>query len=135
MIYGVQIPRSVVCVPRYDREMQSIIDISLGIAAPPYDVVLKLQGGDDWELNVWSTFEDLARLQNVRSASWVERRSIEAGTSVGGRVFWAGSGDGADPETATVLIGHDDEAWDIAFMLPMTVVEKIGRLADARHVD
>ncbi len=115
--------------------MKSVIDVSLGAAGPPHEVVLKLQGGDDWELNVWSTFEDLAKLRGVRSAAWAGRRSIAAGTCAGGSVFWAGPADGADPEIATVLIGHDDEAWDIAFLVPVSLVEEIGSLASARHVD
>ncbi|WP_433530640.1 hypothetical protein ACQPYA_00360 [Micromonospora sp. CA-263727] len=115
--------------------MQPIIDMSLGAAGPPHEVVLKLQGGDDWELNVWSTFEDLAQLIGVRAAVWDERRAIAAGTSAGSRVFWCAPGEGADPETATVLIGHDDEAWDIAFLIPVALVEKIGTLASARQVD
>ncbi|WP_327006043.1 hypothetical protein OHA72_01350 [Dactylosporangium sp. NBC_01737] len=115
--------------------MQSVVDVSLGAAGPPHEVVLKLQGGDDWELNVWSTFEDLAKLRDVRSAVWAERRSIAAGTSAGSRVFWAGPAEGADPETATVLIGHDDEAWDIAFLIPVSLVETIGSMASARHLD
>ena len=82
---------------------------------------------------MWSTFDDLAKLSDVRSAA--ERRSIAAGTCAGSRVFWAGPGNGEDPEIATVLIGLDAEAWDIAFLIPVSLVEKIGSLADARHVD
>ncbi|MDG4789651.1 hypothetical protein O7626_27630 [Micromonospora sp. WMMD1102] len=99
--------------------MQPIIDMSLGAAGPPHEVVLKLQGGDDWELNVWATFENLAQLSGVRAAVWNERRAIAAGTSAGSRVFWCAPAEGAGPETATVLIGHDDETWDIAFLIPV----------------
>jgi hypothetical protein len=107
----------------------------MSAAAPAHEVVLKLQGGDDWEVNVWSTFEDLAKLRGVRAAAWDKRRSIEAGTSAGGKVFWCGPGEGPDPETATVLIGHDDEAWDVAFLIPVALVEKVGTLASARELD
>ena len=115
--------------------MQPVIDVTMGAAGPPHEVVLKLQGGDDWELNVWATFEDLAKLRGVRAAAWDQRRSIAAGTSAGGKVFWTAPAEGADPETATVLIGHDDEAWDIVFLIPVTLVEKIGTLASARQLD
>jgi hypothetical protein len=87
--------------------MQPVIDVTMGAAGPPHEVVLKLQGGDDWELNVWATFEDLAKLRGVRAAPWDQRRSIVAGTSAGGKVFRCAPGDGSDPEIATVLIGHD----------------------------
>jgi hypothetical protein len=109
--------------------------MSLGAAGRPHEVALKLQAGDDWELNVRSTFGDLSRLRNIRSAVWNERRSIEAGTTVGGRVFWACPAGTANDETATILIGHDDEAWDIAFLVPVSVVERIGRPAEARQLD
>jgi hypothetical protein len=33
------------------------------------------------------------------------------------------------------MIGHDDETWDIAVMVPVTVVERIAALAEARHLD
>jgi hypothetical protein len=118
--------------------VQSIIGVTLDAAGPPHEVLLKLQCSDDWELNVWSTFEDLAsdtKLGGVRSAAWEERRSIAAGTSAGSRVFWAGPGKGAHLETATVLIGSDDEAWDIAFLIPVAIVEKIGDMASARGID
>jgi hypothetical protein len=85
--------------------------------------------------NVWANFEDLAKLHGIRSAAWNERRSIAAGTSAGGGVFWAGPAEGEDPEIATVLIGHDDKAWDIAFLVPVTLVEKIGSMANARQID
>lgn len=115
--------------------MQSVIDMSLGAAGPPHEVVLQLQGGDDWKLNVWSTFEDLAKLRGIRSAVWTKRKSIAAGKSAGCRVFWAGPAEGANPDTATVLIGHDDETWDIAFLIPVTLVEEIANRASARQVD
>ncbi|MDY7087705.1 MAG: hypothetical protein SYR96_21665 [Actinomycetota bacterium] len=115
--------------------MQQLVDMTMGAAGPPHEVVLKLQGGDGWELNVWATFEDLAKLRGVRAVAWDQRRSIAAGTSAGGKVFWCGPGEGSDPETATVLIGHDDEVWDIAFLIPVTLVEKVGTLASARKLD
>jgi hypothetical protein len=115
--------------------MQPVIDVTMSEAGPPHEVVLTLQGRDDWELNVWATFEELAELRGVRAAAWDQRRSIAAGTSAGGKVFWSVSGEGADPETATVLIGHDDEIWDIAFLIPVTLVEKVGARAGARQLD
>ena len=110
--------------------MDQVVDVSIGAAGPPHEVVVKLQGGDDWELNIWSNFADLAMLRDIRTAKWNERRSIPAGTSAGARVFWSAEG-----ETATIVIGHDDEAWDVAVLMPVTVVEKIARLAETRHLD
>jgi len=33
------------------------------------------------------------------------------------------------------MIGHDDETWDIALLMPVAVVEKIAALAEDRHLD
>jgi hypothetical protein len=113
--------------------MPSVVDITLGAAGAQHEVLLKLQGGDGWELNVWATFEELAELRSIRAASWDQRRSIRAGKSAGRSVFWAVS-DVADPVSATVMIGQDDETWDIAFLVPIEGVEKIGALGVARHL-
>ncbi|GAA1736161.1 hypothetical protein [Luedemannella helvata] len=114
--------------------MQPIVRVSLGPAAPPHDVVLKLQGGDDWELNVWATFDELAQLREIRSAVWADRRAIAAGRSAGANVFWAAPSEGA-PHAATIMVGHDDESWDIALLVPVAQVEEIGHRAAAGDVD
>ena len=59
-------------------------------------------------------------LSGIRSADWNERRSIRAGESAGSPVFWASDGD-----DATLMIGDDDETWDVAITLPVAVVEDI----------
>jgi hypothetical protein len=40
-------------------------------------------------------------------------------------VFWASSGD-----DATIMIGHDDETWDVAVTVPTEVVERIARASE-----
>jgi len=75
--------------------------------------------------------QDHPRVRAEHAAShWNERRSITAGTSAGARVFWC-----ANEDTATIMIGHDDETWDIALLMPVAVVEKIAALAEDRHLD
>jgi len=41
-------------------------------------VLLKLQA-DEWEANVHASADELLLLANIRSASWDERSSIQAG--------------------------------------------------------
>jgi hypothetical protein len=86
-------------------------------------LAVKLQT-DEWEVNVHASAAELAQLRGVRAANWNERRSIRAGESAGAAVFWSANGD-----AVTVLIGHDDEAWDVAVTVPQAVVEEIVRLA------
>ena len=83
-------------------------------------VQLKLQA-DGWEANVHASAEELLLLSNIRSASWDERRSIQAGESAGARVNWsAGEGDHAN-----VMIGEDDETWDVSVAVPYAVIDQV----------
>jgi hypothetical protein len=42
------------------------------------------------------------------------------GRSAGASVFWS-----SDGEVATILVGQDDETWDIAVSVPVTLVEDL----------
>ena len=84
-------------------------------------------GTDAWEVNVRASADDFLGLAEVRSAGWQERHTLRAGESAGAPVFWATEGD-----QATLLIGLDDETWDVAFTLPLTVVDEIVREASRR---
>jgi hypothetical protein len=83
-------------------------------------VLLKLQA-DQWEANVHASADDLLRLSDIRSASWDERRSIQAGRSAGARVYWS-AGEGDD---ANLMIGEDDETWDVSVTVPYTVIDEV----------
>jgi len=83
-------------------------------------VLLKLQA-DEWEANVHASAEELLLLANIRSASWDERSSIQAGESAGARVYWsAGEGD-----HAKLMIGEDDETWDVSVAVPYAVIDQV----------
>jgi hypothetical protein len=83
-------------------------------------VLLKLQA-DQWEANVHASADDLLRLSDIRSTSWDERRSIQAGRSAGARVYWS-AGEGDD---ANLMIGEDDETWDVSVTVPYTVIDEV----------
>jgi hypothetical protein len=82
--------------------------------------LVKLQT-DDWEVNVHTSPEELLALSDIRSAHWGERGSIQAGKSAGAQVFWA-AGEG---DAANLMIGHDDETWDIGVSVPYSVIDQI----------
>ena len=86
-------------------------------------LLLKLQN-DEWEVNVRAPRAELLKLRGIRTANWNERRSIEAGESVGARAFWT-----VDGENAMLMIGLDDETWDIALSVPVETVGEIVRQA------
>jgi hypothetical protein len=75
---------------------------------------------DQWEINVRAPAADFLRLAGIRSAVWKERRSIQAGESAGAHAYWASTGD-----HAALMIGQDDETWDITLTLPFEVLEEI----------
>ena len=86
---------------------------------------VKLQT-DAWEVNFRAAPDELAKLEGVRRADWAARRSIQAGRACGSLVYWASDGD-----TVSLLVGADDETWDIAVFFPVSVVGEILRQAEA----
>jgi hypothetical protein len=83
------------------------------------DGVLALSG-PGFHLTIRIAPEDLSRLSGVGNASWEDRASIKAGEALGHPVFWCRSTD--DPTAVTVLVGDDDEDWDLALEVPAEVL-------------
>jgi len=77
-------------------------------------------------LRINASAEDLARLDRAPTADWSRREAIAVGTTTLGQVFWCA---GATPETVHVLVGIDDETWDLALVIPGATVEAIVRRA------
>ncbi|MFD0683713.1 hypothetical protein [Actinomadura fibrosa] len=100
-----------------------MVDVTLDMDADPMPLVM-LQA-ETWELHVWAPLADLSRLSEIRSATWDDRRSLQVGTCGDLPVFWTLAEDGQ----ATVLIGQDDETWNLALMVPLTAVDEIVALA------
>jgi hypothetical protein len=96
------------------------MDVTVSLEAEAR-LLVKLQT-DALEVNVWASTEDISRLGHIRSADWNARRSIHAGESAGAQVHWASMGD-----QVTLMIGHDDETWDVAITMPIQVVDEIVR--------
>ncbi|MDQ7905333.1 hypothetical protein RB614_12440 [Phytohabitans sp. ZYX-F-186] len=102
--------------------MIRVVDVTIERRADGF-VAVKLQA-PEWELNLRATAADLVTLEGIREADWASRRSLHVGEAAGVRVHWA-----ADGEIATVMVGHDDETWDFAAMLPVASVEGIAAAA------
>jgi hypothetical protein len=90
-------------------------------------VLVKLQT-ETWELNIWAPITDLVRLRDIRDADWAARRSLAIGTCAGAPVYWA-----ASEGQVMILIGHDDETWDIGVAVPLATVQEVASLAE-RHL-
>lgn len=63
---------------------------------------------------------DLQVLAGIPAAWWLQRRSIKAGTALGNPVFWCR--DDEAPDTAVILVGRDDETWELALHVPLDLV-------------
>src|SRR3954466_15961747 len=98
-----------------------MVDVTLNEATGSM-VAMKLQT-PTWELNIWAPAADFVRLHSIDDADWNARRSLAIGTSADAPVYWAKRGDQAD-----ILIGHDDETWDIAVAIPLATVHEIASL-------
>jgi hypothetical protein len=79
-----------------------------------------------FEVNVRVPSRDVQKFTKVRTTPW-ESGSLRIGESAGAPAFWALSEDG----TVSILIGHDDEIWDIAVSVPPDTIEEILREIEA----
>jgi len=96
------------------------IQIDYSLEENEDNFLLKLQGGDFWELNIRLTRAEISSLTEIRNTDWAARKTIKAGEAANSSVFWT-----AENETATIMIGHDDETWDFAVCIPTIQIEKI----------
>jgi hypothetical protein len=78
---------------------------------------------DTWLALIHIPPEESARLAEVRSRAW-EDGALRIGESVGASVFWSVNGED-DTDTVVLLVGEDDETWDISIAIPAAVVDEI----------
>ena len=73
-----------------------------------------------------SLLEDAARLKEVLTAPWLSG-ALRIGSSAGAPAWWCVGGDDEDAKTLSILVGTDDETWDIALQLPFETIEAVVR--------
>jgi hypothetical protein len=81
--------------------------------------LVKLQG-ETWELNIWATTDELWTLAGIEKTDWVQRRTLKVGTCANTPVWW-NELDG----TVYILVGNDDEAWDMCVTVPLGAVHEL----------
>lgn len=111
------------------------------MAAPPEDISVSVGEIDDGfsvklagrqrELNLLLRKEELGRLEGVESANWDQRASVRLGTCLEKPVFWCASEDGG----VTILVGDDDEIWEVALTISGATVEAIRRELEAEGAE
>jgi hypothetical protein len=104
------------------------VDVSVDCDAAG-DLVVKI-AALEWEINVTGSQADLLALDAIRQADWSARRSIGAGHSASAPVWWS-----SDGSVATILVGIDDETWDIAVTVPLDTIAEIVRRVRDRAAD
>lgn len=73
------------------------------------------------EINILFEEKELLKLLNtINEAKWSERKSIQAGKSANANVFWC-----KEEENICILIGHDDENWDIGLTFESKLIHLI----------
>ena len=99
-----------------------VIDVTLELTTTPdgQDVVAVKVQDSTWELNFRATREELSGLDAIRGADWKTRRGLHIGQCAGSQVHWV-----IDDDTVTILVGHDDETWDVAVSVPVAIVDQI----------
>jgi hypothetical protein len=83
------------------------------------DIQVKIQSST-WELNLYVTPTELLSIAEVRAATWNDRSSYRLGAVGRMPAWWCVDGDEMD-----VLIGEDDETWEIALRMPTSVLDQI----------
>jgi len=96
-----------------------VVDVTVDDDGP--DVHVKLQDAS-WEINFGATRAELAALRSIRDADWDDRRSLHVGRSAGALLHWS-----CRDDTVTIMMGRDDETWDIAVEVPVATVDEIVR--------
>jgi hypothetical protein len=80
---------------------------------------IKLQNPHS-ELNVTVSEPDLDRLRDVRDAHWLNRGSLRVGKCLGALAFWS-----CQDHQLSVLVGPDDETWEVGYFAPEAVVRHL----------
>jgi len=101
------------------------ISVDKGLDELDHEFVIAKLSGDSWELNVRADASEFLALRDIRDMDWGTRRSAKFGTSAGANVYWC-----SDGKTATIMVGHDDETWDIAISVPVQLVDDLVRQVD-----
>ena len=66
--------------------------------------------------------QELGLLTGAKSADWGQRQSIRAGSLLGVACHWCR---GDEANTVQLLVGSDDETWELSLTMPADVIDRI----------
>ena len=122
-------------MPRKPLLLETLVTVEPAIGADgARRYAVKLQAAA-FEVNVWVRPEDVAKFEQVRASRW-RSGAVRIGEAAGAGAFWCAGGDDEGDDSVSLLIGHDDETWDVALSLPPDALVTIMReLAACRAGD
>ena len=76
-----------------------------------------------WLMLIHIPPEEVPRLSEVTSRPW-DQGALRIGDSAGASAFWSTNGE-EDRDVVVIVIGQDDETWDISVAIPATTIDSI----------
>jgi|SRR3972149_7873913 len=81
-------------------------------------------GTPSFEVNVDVPHGDAPRLKKVSNSPWLSG-ALRIGTSAGAPAWWCVAGQDEEIKGLSILVGHDDQTWDIALQLPLETIDAV----------
>ena len=104
--------------------MQPSVTVEALTEAEGRSYLIKI-GTPAFEANVVVPFEEAGRLKEVRETAWLSG-ALRIGSTSGVPTWWCVVEDD-DERTLSILIGSDDQSWDIALQLPLGTIDAVLR--------
>ena len=97
-------------------------------AADGHFIAIKI-GTPSFELNIAVPIGEIPLLARVRGRRWSDG-ALRIGRSAGAAAWWSVDDEHGVPYLS-ILVGHDDQTWDIAAQLPIHTIEDVVREVEA----
>lgn len=96
-------------------------DVSIEVEKTNLGILYKVKIASDLlEINVIISNTEIIKLSEVKQTNW-NSGALQIGTVAGVRAYWCNSGD----NMISILIGNDDQTWDIGLRLPENIISMI----------
>jgi hypothetical protein len=104
------------------------VSVGWGVLQDGTPVLIVQIQADLFELNVLIPQTEVPRLRLVEAANWDLRQSLQIGRCANSPVFWVG---GREDGAISILVGDDDETWEVGVFLPKHVFQQLLDEVDA----
>jgi hypothetical protein len=103
--------------------METSVSVEIGTANGLQCYAIKI-GTPVFEVNVWVPVGEAVRLKEVRKTPWGSG-ALGIGRSAGSPAWWCVGDEGEEKETLSILVGQDDQTWDIALRFPLETIDAV----------